>query len=79
MVYHGHGNILSFTLAPGETMEMDHGALLLKDASVTIQAYNQPLGGGLAGHAMSFEALHVSGPGRLALQTLDPSLDHPAP
>ncbi len=79
VVYHGHGNILSFTLAPGETLEMDHGALLLKDASVTVQSYNQPLGGGLAGHAMSFEALHVTGPGRVALQTLDPTRDHPAP
>ena len=70
---HGHGNILAFTLQPGETMQIDHGSLLLKDASVQVQSFNQPLGGGLAGHAMSFEALHVQGPGRVLLQTLDPT------
>ncbi len=73
VVYHGHGNILGFDLKAGETMDIDHGALLRKDASVTLEAFNQPLGGGLAGHALSFEALHVAGPGRIELQTVDPS------
>ncbi|MGI0053897.1 MAG: AIM24 family protein [Thermoplasmata archaeon] len=71
---HGHGNILSFNLGPEELFDIDHGAILLKDASVTMQAFNQPVGGGLLGHAMSYEALRVRGPGRLWLQTLDPSL-----
>lgn len=73
VVYQGHGNILNFKLAAGEAMDIDHGALLMKDASVTVKAYNQPLGGGLAGHALSFEALRVEGPGELYLQTVDPS------
>jgi uncharacterized protein (AIM24 family) len=76
IAFHGHGNILAFTLAPGETLDIDHGALLLKDATVQVQSYNQPLGGGLMGHALSFEALHVAGPGRLMLQTLDPTRSH---
>lgn len=79
LVYQGHGNILMFTLAPGEVIDIDHGALLWKDASVRVQAFNQPLGGGVLGHAMSFEALRVQGPGRLALQTLDPTHSYASP
>ncbi len=70
---HGHGNILSFTLGADEVFDVDHGAVLLKEASVSIQSFNQTLGGGLRGHAMSYEALRVRGPGRLWLQTLDPT------
>ncbi len=73
IVYHGYGNILKFTLKPGEATDIDHGALLLKDASVAVQAYNQPLGSGLTGHALSFEAIRVTGPGALQLQTVDPT------
>lgn len=75
LVYHGHGNILGFDLKEGETMDIDHGGLLYKDAGVQVQAFNQALGGGLTGHALSFEALKVQGPGRLELQTVDPT--HP--
>ncbi len=73
IAYHGHGNILGFDLKPGETMDIDHGALLRKDPTVNVRAFNQPLGGGLTGHALSFEALHVEGPGRRELQTVDPT------
>lgn len=73
VVYHGHGNILGFDLKAGESMQVDHGALLRKDATVNVRSFNQPLGTGLAGHALSFEALHVEGPGRLELQTVDPT------
>ncbi|MCI4330688.1 MAG: AIM24 family protein [Thermoplasmata archaeon] len=71
---HGHGNILSFNLPAGEVFDVDHGAVLMKDDSVTMQAFNQSLGGGLMGSAMSYEAMRISGPGHLWLQTLDPSL-----
>lgn len=76
VVYHGHGDIIGFDLKPGESMDVDHGALLRKDASVNLKAFNQSLGGGLTGHALSFEALHVEGPGRVELQTVDPSSHH---
>jgi len=75
IAFHGHGNVLSFTLAPGEVIDIDHGALLFKDASVQVQAFNQALGGGLTGSALSYYALRCQGPGRLFLQTLDPT--HP--
>ena len=70
---HGHGNVLSFTLAPGETFDIDHGGILLKDPSVQMEAFYQHVGGGLTGGAMAYEALRTRGPGRLLLQTLDPS------
>jgi uncharacterized protein (AIM24 family) len=70
---HGHGNILSFTLAPNETFDIDHGAILLKDPSVGMEAFYQHLGGGITGGALSYSALRTRGPGRLFLQTLDPS------
>ncbi|MGI0131876.1 MAG: AIM24 family protein [Thermoplasmata archaeon] len=73
VVYHGHGDILGFDLKPGEAMDIDHGGLLRKDGTVNVKAFNQPLGQGLMGHALSFEALHVEGPGRLELQTVDPT------
>jgi uncharacterized protein (AIM24 family) len=77
IVFQGHGNIITFQLKPGETMDIDHGALVFKDASVNVQSYNQPMGGGLMGHALSFEAMHVTGPGRIWLQTVDPSRHPP--
>ncbi len=76
IAYHGHGDILGFDLKPGETMQIDHGGLLRKDATVQLRTFNQPLGTGLLGHAMSFEAIHVEGPGRLELQTVDPTHHH---
>jgi uncharacterized protein (AIM24 family) len=72
---HGHGNILSFALDDKEVFDVDHGAVLLKDASVQMQAFNQPLGGGLMGATLSYEAMRIKGPGQLMLQTMDPS--HP--
>lgn len=73
IVYHGHGDIIGFDLKPGEAMQIDYGGLLRKDATVQLQTINQPLGGGIMGHALSFEAIHVTGPGRLEIQTLDPT------
>ena len=74
IVIHGHGNILSFRLSENETFDVDHGAVLFKDDKIAMQAFNQPLGGGLLGSAMSYSALRIRGPGRLWLQTLDPTM-----
>ncbi|MCL4325944.1 MAG: AIM24 family protein [Candidatus Thermoplasmatota archaeon] len=72
VAYHGHGTILSFNLAEGESMSIDYGAILSKESSVTIKTYNIPYGGGLLGHAMSFEAIEVTGPGKIEIETKDP-------
>jgi uncharacterized protein (AIM24 family) len=74
VVVHGHGNILSFALGDGETVDVDHGGILLKDDRIAMEAFHQPLGGGLLGSAMSYYAMRIRGPGRLWLQTMDPSL-----
>lgn len=74
IVIHGHGNILSFNLPAGETFDVDHGAVLFKDDRIQMQAFNQRLGGGLLGRAMSYYAMRIQGPGRLWLQTVDPSM-----
>lgn len=71
---HGHGNILSFALADNETFDIDHGAILMKDPAVRMEAFFQHLGGGLTGGALAYEALRTRGPGRLWLQTLDPAM-----
>jgi uncharacterized protein (AIM24 family) len=80
IVVHGHGNVLSFTLALGETFDVDHGGVLLKDDRIQMesfgQSFGQSLGGGLLGSAMSSCALRIHGPGRLGLQTMDPSHPH---
>ena len=72
---HGHGNILSFALPQGETFDVDHGAVLLKDDRIAMKSFSQKLGGGLLGSALSYYALRIEGPGRLWLQTIDPT--HP--
>lgn len=76
---HGHGNILSFTLAPNETFDIDHGGILMKDPTVQMEAFLQHLGGGLTGGALAYSALRTRGPGRLLLQTLDPPHDTTTP
>lgn len=75
IAFHGHGNIQSFDLPADEVFDVDHGAVLLKQDSVQMQAFNQSVGDGLLGSAMSYEALRIRGPGKLLLQTLDPT--HP--
>jgi uncharacterized protein (AIM24 family) len=75
IVLHGHGNILAFNLPPGETFDVDHGGVLMKDDKIQMESFSQNLGGGLLGAAMSYYALRIRGPGRLWLQTMDPS--HP--
>jgi len=76
VVYHGHGNILTFNLKEGESMDVDMGALLMKDPTVSAQPFSQQLGGGLMGSALSFSAIRLKGPGQVLLQTMDPRSQH---
>jgi len=73
---HGYGNIISMTLAPRETVTCDFGSLLYKSGSVQARAVNLPFGGGLLGHLESFEVLELTGPGAVALQSVDPRQPH---
>ena len=73
---HGYGNIISMTLAPKETITTDLGALLYKDAGVQAKTANLPFGSGLLGKFESFEVLELTGPGQVALQSIDPKQPH---
>lgn len=72
LALHGFGNIISMTLAARETITCDYGALLYKSAAVQAQPKNLPFGGGLLGHLESYEVLELTGPGKVALQSIDP-------
>ncbi len=69
---HGHGNIISMALAPNEKITCDYGALLYKSGSVTAKSLNLPFGGGFLGKLEAYEVLELVGPGKVALQSIDP-------
>jgi uncharacterized protein (AIM24 family) len=73
---HAHGNIISMGLDKGEKITSDFGGLLYKSGSVSAAAFNQPFGGGLLGKLESFEVLELTGPGKVALQTVDAKEPH---
>lgn len=73
---HGYGNIISMTLAPGEKMTCDYGALLWKSGSVQARSQNLPFGSGLLGKLEAYEVLELIGPGKVALQSVDPKKPH---
>lgn len=73
---HGFGNIISMTLAAGEKVTCDYGALLFKSGSVTAKSMNLPFGSGLLGKLEAYEVLELVGPGKVALQSIDPKKAH---
>ncbi len=73
---HGFGNIISMTLAARETMTCDYGALLYKSGTVEAKSLNLPFGSGLLGKLESYEVLELVGPGKVALQSIDPKRLH---
>ncbi|MCL5984595.1 MAG: AIM24 family protein [Candidatus Thermoplasmatota archaeon] len=76
LAIHGYGNIISMTLAPREVVLCDFGALFYKSGTVQTRTLNIPFGGGLLGKLESFEALELIGPGKVALQSVDPKQPH---
>ncbi|MGI0131879.1 MAG: AIM24 family protein [Thermoplasmata archaeon] len=73
---HGYGNIISMTLAPHEKVTCDYGALLYKSATVEAKSLNLPFGSGLLGKIEAYEVLELVGPGKVALQSIDPKKPH---
>ncbi len=72
LAVHGHGNIISMTLAPNEKITCDYGALLFKSGTVEAKSMNLPFGSGFLGKLESYEVLELVGPGKVALQSIDP-------
>lgn len=73
---HGYGNVITMTLAAREKITCDYGALLYKSASVEATSHNLPFGGGLLGKLESYEVLELTGPGQVAIQSIDPKKVH---
>ena len=69
LLLHGYGNVFTKTLAPGESIDVEPGAFLWKDASVTMDTNVTNLSTGLFG-GTSFTLNRFSGPGRLGIQSM---------
>ena len=69
LILHGYGNVFERRLAAGESIMVEPGAFLYKDASVTMQVELQKLGTGLFG-ATSMSLAKMTGPGRIGIQSM---------
>jgi len=67
---HGYGNVLEMTLKPGESVDVEPGAWVYKDRTVTMQAIAQPLKTGFLAGAGTFRLNRFTGPGRVGLQSM---------
>jgi uncharacterized protein (TIGR00266 family) len=67
---HGGGDFIDFTLADGQGLVVDTGCMVCFDATVRYEVKMQPgIGAGLMG-GEGFFLVHMTGPGRVTLQTL---------
>lgn len=69
LVLHGFGNVFVRTLAAGETIQLEPGAMLFKDASVQMTAEKIKLSTGFFGGNSMYLA-HMTGPGRVGIQSM---------
>ena len=69
VILHGYGNVFERRLAAGESILVEPGAFLYKDASVTMQVEFQKLGSGLFG-ATGMSLAKMTGPGRIGIQSM---------
>lgn len=69
LLLHGYGNVFTKTLAPGESVDVEPGAFLWKDATVQMDTTLTNLSTGLFGGA-SFTLNRFTGPGRLGMQSM---------
>jgi uncharacterized protein (AIM24 family) len=67
---HGHGNVFLAELGPGEQLDVEAGAWLYKDPTVTLEAITLGLKMGMFGGGGKLTWNRFTGPGRLALQTM---------
>ena len=69
LVLHGGGNVFERRLAPGQSVLLEPGAFLYKDASVQMAIETQKLSVGLFGGA-GMNLVRMTGPGRLGIQSM---------
>jgi uncharacterized protein (AIM24 family) len=71
LVLHGYGNVFQRTLAPGETIELEPGGFLYKDASVTMEVHTVDIGGATGGAAQGLQgAKQLAGRGFRGLKAM---------
>jgi uncharacterized protein (AIM24 family) len=68
LMLHGYGNVFERVLKPGESIQLEPGAFLYKDSSVTMDVERIKLKTGLFGTAMTMA--RVTGPGRVGIQSM---------
>jgi uncharacterized protein (AIM24 family) len=69
LVLHGYGNVFERRLAAGESIILEPGAFLYKDASVTMNVETQKLTTGFFG-GVGMNLARMTGPGRLGIQSM---------
>jgi uncharacterized protein (AIM24 family) len=68
LLLHGYGNVFQRTLAAGESLLIEPGGFLYKDAGVTLNVEFQKVAVGLFGGRMALA--RVTGPGRVGIQSM---------
>jgi uncharacterized protein (AIM24 family) len=69
LMLHGYGNVFERHLAAGESILVEPGAFLYKDASVTMNVETQKLTTGFFG-GVGMSLARMTGPGRLGIQSM---------
>jgi uncharacterized protein (AIM24 family) len=69
LLLHGYGNVFERALQAGETVVLEPGAFLYKDASVGMEVETQRLTTGLFG-GVGMNLARMTGPGRVGIQSM---------
>src|SRR5689334_461998 len=69
LILHGYGNVFERRLAPGESIMVEPGAFLYKDASVAMDIESQQLRTGLFG-GVGMNLARMTGPRRVGIQSM---------
>ena len=69
LILHGYGNVFERTLKAGESIQLEPGAFLYKDSTVTMEVEFQKLKTGLFG-GTNMTLAKMTGPGRVGIQSM---------
>jgi uncharacterized protein (AIM24 family) len=69
LILHGYGNVFERNLAPGESIMLEPGAFLFKDASVTMDVEQLNIRTNVFGRRGMYLA-RMTGPGRVGIQSM---------
>jgi uncharacterized protein (AIM24 family) len=68
LMLHGYGNVFERYLQPGESIQVEPGAFLYKDSTVTMNAVQMDVKTGMFRHGMYLA--QMVGPGRVGIQSM---------